>query len=58
VPPSVTYLPPGRSALDGLKGLADAGALRQITQGGYDRQFAADELFDLIERYEERIAAT
>lgn len=44
-------------ALDGLKTLAKAGVVRQITQGGYDRQFAADELFDLIEDYEERIAA-
>lgn len=24
-------------ALDGLKALADAGVLRQITEGGYDR---------------------
>lgn len=44
-------------ALDGLKALASAGVVRQITEGGYDRQFAADELFDLIEEYEERIAA-
>lgn len=41
-----------------MKGLAGAGALRQITQGGYDRQIRFEELFDLIERYEERIAAT
>lgn len=44
-------------ALDGLKALADAGVLRQITEGGYDRQYAADELFALVEAYEERIAA-
>ena len=44
-------------ALDGLKALASAGVVRQITEGGYDRQFAADELFDLIEAYEEQIAA-
>jgi len=44
-------------ALDGLKALASTGVVRQITEGGYDRQFAADELFDLIETYEERIAA-
>jgi len=43
-------------ALDGLKALADAGVVRQITEGGYDRQYAADELFDLLEAYEERIA--
>jgi Fic family protein len=45
-------------ALDGLKALADAGVVRQITEGGYDRQYAADELFALVERYEERVAAT
>lgn len=43
-------------ALDGLKVLAEAGVVRQITQGGYDRQFAADELFALIEDYEQRVA--
>jgi len=36
--------------------LADAGVIRQITEGGYDRQYAADELFALLEAYEERIA--
>lgn len=44
-------------ALDGLKALAEAGVIRQITEGGYDRQYAADELFALLETYEERIAA-
>jgi hypothetical protein len=29
--------------------LAGAGVVRRITEGGYDRQYAADELFDLIE---------
>ncbi len=43
-------------ALDGLKALADAGVVRQITEGGYERQYAADELFALLEAYEERIA--
>jgi Fic family protein len=43
-------------ALDGLKALAKAGVLRQITEGGYDRQYASDELFGLIEAYEGRIA--
>jgi Fic family protein len=43
-------------ALEGLKVLADAGVLRQISEGGYDRQYAADELFDLIEAYEDRVA--
>jgi Fic family protein len=44
-------------ALDGLKALAEAGVVRQITEGGYDRQYAADDLFTLLETYEERIAA-
>jgi len=39
-------------ALEGLKVLADAGVLRQISAGTYDRQYAADELFELIETYE------
>jgi len=42
--------------LAGLKALADAGVVRQISQGGYDRQFAATELFDLVATYETRIA--
>jgi hypothetical protein len=28
----------------------------QVSEGGYDRQYAADELFDLIEAYEQRVA--
>jgi len=43
-------------ALEGLKFLADGGVLRQISEGDYDRQYAADELFDLIEAYEQRVA--
>ena len=43
-------------ALEGLKVLANAGVLRQISEGGYDRQYAADELFDLIEACEDRVA--
>jgi Fic family protein len=43
-------------ALDGLKVLAEAGVVRQITEGGYDRQFAADDLFALLEEYEQRVA--
>ncbi len=43
-------------ALEGLKVLADAGVLRQISAGDYDKQYAADELFDLIEGYESRVA--
>ena len=44
-------------ASDGLKALAEAGVLRQISEGGYDRQYAADELFELIEVFEEGVAA-
>lgn len=44
-------------ALDGLKALAEAGVVRQITEGVYDRQYAADELFSLLEVYENRVAA-
>lgn len=43
-------------ALAGLKLLAEARVVRQITEGAYDRQYAADELFALLETYEERIA--
>jgi Fic family protein len=43
-------------ALEGLKALADAGVLRQISAGTYDRQYAADELFELIEDYETEVA--
>ncbi len=41
---------------EGLKVLADAGVLRQISAGTYDRQYAADELFELIEGYEADVA--
>lgn len=44
-------------ALEGLKVLADAGVLRQVSEGDYDRQYAADELFELIEGYEQRVAS-
>ena len=44
-------------ALEGLKVLAEAGVLRQVSEGDYDRQYAADELFDLIEAYEEQLAS-
>ena len=43
-------------ALAGLKALADAGVVRQISEGTYDRQFAATELFDLVTAYEARVA--
>jgi hypothetical protein len=43
-------------ALEGLKVIADAGVLRQISAGTYDRRYAADELFELIEDYESEVA--
>ena len=45
-----------QQALVALKALADAGVLRQISEGTYDRQFAAVGLFDLVTAYEERTA--
>lgn len=45
-----------QQALVALKRLAEAGVVRQISQGTYDRQFAATELFDLVTDYEERVA--
>ena len=43
-------------ALEGLKALADKGVIRQVSTGDYDRQFAADELFDLVESFEDGLA--
>lgn len=43
-------------ALVGLKALAEAGVLRQISEGTYDRQYAAMELLDLVAEFEDRIA--
>ena len=40
-----------------LKDLEAAGVVRQITEGGYDRQYAADGLFELIELFEEEVSA-
>ena len=45
-----------QQTLEGLKSLADAGVLRQISAGSYDRQYAANELFDLVAAYEARLA--
>jgi Fic family protein len=45
-----------QQTLVGLKALADAGVIRQLSAGTYDRQFAATELFDLLAAYEERVA--
>ena len=47
-----------RRALEGLKMLAEVAVVRQISEGNYDRQFAADELFGLIESFERRLSGT
>lgn len=44
-----------QQVLAGLKVLADAGVVRQISEGTYDRQFVAIELIDLIGEYEGRV---
>jgi Fic family protein len=44
-----------QQTLAALKALAEAGVLRQISGGTYDRQYAATELFDLLAAYEERV---
>jgi Fic family protein len=46
-----------QQTLAALKSLADAGVLHQISEGTYDRQFAATDLFDLLADYEARVAA-
>ncbi len=45
-----------QATLAGLKVLEQGGVVRQISEGTYDRQFAAVELFDLVAAYEARIA--
>ena len=45
-----------QQTLAALKSLADAGVLRQISTGTYDRQYAATDLFDLLTTYEARVA--
>ncbi len=44
-----------QQTLVALKALAEAGVLRQISSGTYDRQYAATELFDLLTAYEARV---
>lgn len=44
-----------QQTLAALKMLADAGVLRQLSAGTYDRQYAATELFELLTAYEEGI---
>jgi Fic family protein len=45
-----------QQTLAALKALAEAGVLRQLSEGSYDRQYAAIELFDLLGKYEEEVA--
>jgi Fic family protein len=45
-----------QQTLAALKSLAEAGVLRQISRGTYDRQYAATELFDLLTDCEARVA--
>jgi hypothetical protein len=44
-----------QQTLAALKALAEAGVIRQLSAGTYDRQYAATELFDLLTAYEEGI---
>ena len=44
-----------QQTLAALKALAEAGVVRQLSAGTYDRQYAATELFDLLTAYEEGI---
>jgi hypothetical protein len=44
-----------QQTLAALKALAEAGVIRQLSEGMYDRQYAATELFDLLGAYEERV---
>ncbi len=46
-----------QKTLAALKELAEAGVLRQISEGTYDRQYAAVELFDLVTTYEASVVA-
>jgi hypothetical protein len=48
--------PSHQRASDGLARLAESGVLRQIGGGMYDRTYAADELFTLIEASERLVA--
>jgi len=48
--------PSHQRASDGLGRLAESGVLRQIGGGTYDRTYAADELFTLVEAYERLVA--
>ncbi len=42
-------------AAEGLEVLERAGVVRKVSEGRYDKQYAADELFDLVEAYEQDV---
>jgi hypothetical protein len=44
-----------QQTLAALKTLAEAGVIRQLSAGTYDRQYEATELFDLLTAYEDGI---
>ncbi len=44
-------------ALEGLQVLEAAGVVRRISEKPWDQQYAADDLFALLERYEEAISS-
>ena len=45
-----------QQTLAALKALAEAGVIRQLSAGTYDRHYAATELFDLLAAYEVGVA--
>lgn len=45
-----------QQTLAGLKDLAAAGVIRQISPGSYDRQYAATGLLELVSAYEQQVA--
>jgi hypothetical protein len=47
-----------QQTLAALKALAEAGVIRQLSEGTYDRYYAATELFDLPTVYEEGIVGS
>ena len=44
-----------QQTLAALKALAQAGVIRQLSEGTYDRQYAATELFEVLGACEERV---
>ncbi len=45
-------------ALEGLKALEAAGVVRKLSGRDWDQQYAAEEVFELVERYEARAVST